>query len=214
MLTAPLPHYNFAVFDITSWIEQSPYLVIFALLFLGDIGLPFPEDTTLILSGFLISQGVTKLLPTLLVVYSGLLMTDFSLYLAGRKYGRRIVEHKRFHKIISAGRLSKLEEKFKRWGIFVVFFGRHLLGVRAQVFLVAGVMKMPAVRFLMVDAASAIITITLMVGIGYLGGNSIETLKKDITRVEHIAVLLIIMLFVGWIIFRYFKSIKKLKDQS
>jgi membrane protein DedA with SNARE-associated domain len=188
--------------------------VIFALLFLGDIGLPFPEDTTLILSGFLISQGVTKLLPTLLVVYSGLLMTDFSLYLAGRKYGRRIVEHKRFHKIISSDRLSKLEEKFKRWGIFVVFFGRHLLGVRAQIFLAAGVMRMPAIRFLMADAASAIITITLMVGIGYLGGNSIETLKKDITRVEHIAVLLIIMLFVGWIIFRYFKSIKKLKDQS
>jgi membrane protein DedA with SNARE-associated domain len=202
------------MFEITSLIEQSPYLVIFALLFLGDIGLPFPEDTTLILSGFLISQGITKLLPTLFVVYSGLLMTDFFLYLAGRKYGRLIVEHKRFHKIISAERLSKLEEKFKRWGIFVVFFGRHLLGVRAQVFLVAGVMRMPAIRFLTVDAASAIITITLMVGIGYLGGNSIETLKKDITRVEHIAVLLIIMLFAGWIIFRYFKGIKKLKDQS
>jgi membrane protein DedA with SNARE-associated domain len=202
------------MFEITSLIEQSPYLVIFALLFLGDIGLPFPEDTTLILSGFLISQGITKLLPTLFVVYSGLLMTDFFLYLAGRKYGRLIVEHKRFHKIISAERLSKLEEKFKRWGIFVVFFGRHLLGVRAQVFLVAGVMRMPAIRFLTVDAASAIITITLMVGIGYLGGNSIETLKKDITRVEHIAVLLMIMLFVGWIIFRYFKGIKKLKDQS
>jgi membrane protein DedA with SNARE-associated domain len=198
--------------DITSWIEQSPYLVILALLFLGDIGLPFPEDTTLILSGFLISQGITKLLPTLLVVYSGLLITDFFLYLAGRKYGRRIVEHKRFHKIISAERLSKLEEKFKRWGIFVVFFGRHLLGVRAQIFLVAGVMRMSAIRFLMADAASAIITITLMVGIGYLGGNSIETLRKDVTRVEHIGVLFIIMLFVGWIIFRYFKGIKKLKD--
>ena len=214
MLPPHLPHYNFAMFDITSWIEQSPYLVVLALLFLGDIGLPFPEDTTLILSGFLISQGITKLLPTLLIVYSGLLMTDFSLYLAGRKYGRRIVEHKRFHKIISAERLSKLEEKFKRWGIFVVFFGRHLLGVRAQVFLVAGVMKMPAMRFLLADAASAIITITLMVGIGYLGGNSIETLKKDITRVEHIAVLLMIMLIVGWIIFRYVKGFKKLKDQS
>ena len=213
MLAPFLPHYYSAMFDLASLIEQSPYLVIFALLFLGDIGLPFPEDTTLILSGFLISQGITKLLPTLLVVYSGLLITDFSLYLAGRKYGRRIVEHKRFHKLISAERLSKLEEKFKRWGIFVVFIGRHILGVRAQIFLVAGVMRMSAIRFLMVDAASAIITITVMVGVGYMGGNSIETLKKDITRVEHIAVLVIILLFVGWIIFRYIKNIKKLKGQ-
>ena len=200
--------------DITALIKQSPYLGIFVLLFLGDIGLPFPEDTILILSGFFIAQGITQPLPTLLVVYSGLLMTDFSLYLAGRKYGRRVVQHKIFQRIISPDRLSKLEEKFERWGILVVFFGRHLLGVRAQVFLSAGVMRMPAIKFLMADAASAILTVTLMVGIGYLGGNSIEVLKKDMTRIEHVAVVLLILLIMSWIVLRYFKSIKKSKDQS
>ncbi len=200
--------------EITTLIKQSPYLGIFILLFLGDIGLPFPEDTILILSGFLIAQGVTKPLPTLLVVYSGLLITDFVLYLAGKKYGRRIIEHKRLQRIISRDRLRKVEEKFERWGILVVFFGRHLLGVRAQVFLVAGVMRMPALKFVMADAASAILTVTLMVGIGYLGGNSIEILKKDMTRIEHVAVVLFIMLFISWIILRYLKSIKKSNDQS
>jgi membrane protein DedA with SNARE-associated domain len=124
-----------------------------------------------------------------------------------------LVEHKRFRRIIASDRLSKLEEKFKRSGIFVVFFGRHLLGVRAQVFLAAGVMRMPAIKFLMADAASAILTVTLMVGIGYLGGNSIEALKKDMTRIEHIAVVLLVILLMSWIVFRYFKSIKKSKDQ-
>jgi hypothetical protein len=36
------------MFDITSWIGQSPYLVIFALLFLGDIGLPVPPRSNLL----------------------------------------------------------------------------------------------------------------------------------------------------------------------
>jgi len=200
--------------EIDTLIKQSPYLGIFILLFLGDIGLPFPEDTILILSGFLIAQGVTKPLPTLLVVYSGLLLTDFVLYLAGKKYGRRIIEHKRLHKIISQDRLRKVEEKFERWGVLVVFFGRHLLGVRAQVFLVAGVMRMPPVKFVMADAASAILTVTLMVGIGYLGGNSIEVLKKDMARIEHVAVVLFIMLLVSWIIFRYLKGIRQSNDPS
>jgi len=202
------------MFDITALIKHSPYLGIFVLLFLGDVGLPFPEDTTLILSGFFIAQGITQPLPTLLIVYSGLLMTDFFLYLAGRKYGRRVVQHKIFQRILSPDRLSKLEEKFKRWGILVVFFGRHLLGVRAQVFLSAGVMRMPAIKFLMADAASAILTVTLMVGIGYLGGNSIEVLRKDMTRIEHVAVVVLILLLMSWIVLRYFKSIKKSKDQS
>jgi membrane protein DedA with SNARE-associated domain len=200
--------------ESTTFINHFPYLGIFLLLILGGMGLPFPEDTTLILSGFLIAHGVIKPVPAFLVIYPGLLMTDFFLYLVGKKYGRMVVEHKRFRRIIASDRLSKLEEKFKRWGIFVVFFGRHLLGVRAQVFLAAGVMRMPAIKFLMADAASAILTVTLMVGIGYLGGNSIEVLKKDMTRIEHIAVVLLVILLMSWIFFRYFKSIKKSKDQS
>lgn len=64
---------------------------------------------------------VIKPLPAFLVVYSGLLITDFSLYLVGKEYGRRIVEHKRFHNIISPNRLSKLEEKFSKQGSLVVF---------------------------------------------------------------------------------------------
>jgi membrane protein DedA with SNARE-associated domain len=193
------------MFEATAFIEHFPYIGIFLLLVLGDIGLPFPEDGTLILSGFLIAQKVTKLLPTLLVVYSGLLLTDFSLYWVGKKYGRRVVEHKRFRRIISAEKLSRLEEKFKKWGIFAVFVGRHFLGIRAQIFLAAGVMKMSALKFLMADAASAILTITLMVGIGFLGGNSIQILQKDVKRIEHIGILILAISFTGWMIYKYFR---------
>ena len=194
------------MFGMETFIEQSPYLGIFLLLVLGGMGFPFPEDTTLMLSGILVAQGVTKLLPTLLVVYSGLLLTDFSLYWVGKKYGRRVVEHRRFQRIISPERLSKIEEKYKRWGIFVIFFGRHLLGVRAQVFLTAGVMRMSAIKFLLADGASAVFTVILMGGIGYLGGNSIQMLRKDVAKFQHIAIVALILLLAIWIFSRYFKN--------
>jgi membrane protein DedA with SNARE-associated domain len=198
--------------DISGIIEHFPYVGIFALLVLGDLGFPFPEDTTLLLSGFLIAQDVMKPLPTLLIVYSGLLMTDFSLYWVGKKYGKRVVEHKRFRRIISPERLLKIEEKFKKWGIFIVFFGRHLIGVRAQVFLAAGVMGMSAIKFFLADAASAILTVTLMVGIGYWGGSSIQIWKKDVTRIGHAAMVVFLILLAVWIFFIYFKSRRKFKD--
>ena len=194
------------MFGIDTFLEQFPYLGIFLLLVLGDMGFPFPEDTTLMLSGFLAAQGVTKLLPTLLVVYAGLLLTDFSLYWVGRKYGRRVIEHRRFQKIISPERLSKIEEKYKRWGVFVIFFRRHLLGVRAQIFLTAGVMGMPATEFLLSDGDSAIFTISVMGGIGYLGGNSLPMLKKDVARFQHIAMVVLVILLAGWIFFAYFNN--------
>lgn len=202
------------MFEPTVIINHFPYLGIFLLLVLGGIGLPFPEDAILLLSGFLLAQDIIKPLPAFLVVYSGLLMTDFSLYFVGKKYGRRIVEHKRFHRIISPEKLLKLEERFKKWGYLVVFFGRHFLGLRAQIFLAAGVMRMSAINFLIADAISALFTIGLWGGVGYLGGNSIQILKKDITRIEHIAIAVLMILLVGGIIFIYFKNRGKFKSES
>src|SRR3990172_2823367 len=102
--------------DVSRLIAHSPYIGLFLLLVLGGVGLPFPEDTTLILCGFLISQGVVKPVYALPVVYSGMLLADFFLYGMGRKYGRMIVTSKRFRKILSPERLSVLEEKFTRRG--------------------------------------------------------------------------------------------------
>ena len=192
--------------NISTLVEHFPYIGLFLLLILGGIGFPFPEDTTLILCGFLISTHVVKPVPALLVVYAGLLITDFSLYFVGKKYGRMIVNHKRFHKIISPERLLMLETKFNKKGVFVILIGRHLVGLRAQIFLAAGVMRMSALKFIMADAFSSIFTMALIIGAGYMGGNSLEIIKRDITRIEHIGILLVIILLTIYLFFRYFKS--------
>jgi len=196
------------MFEISTLTEHFPYLGIFGLLILGGFGFPFPEDATLLLSGILMANAVIQPLPAFLVVYAGLLITDFFLYSAGRKYGRRLIEYKRFQRILSPDQLSKLEEKFKKWGTTVIFFGRHILGFRAQIFLVAGVMRMSVIKFLMADAISALFTIGLWGAIGYLGGNSIQILKNDIKRIEHIGIVVFAVLLAGWIFYKYFKNKK------
>ena len=45
-----------------TFVNHFPYLGMFLLLILGEIGLPFPEDATLILSGFLTAHEMFKLL--------------------------------------------------------------------------------------------------------------------------------------------------------
>jgi membrane protein DedA with SNARE-associated domain len=76
-------------------------------------------------------------------------------------------------------------------------------GVRAQIFLVSGVMKMSTTKFLVADAISALFTIGLWGGVSNLGGNSVQALKKDITRVEHIAIVVFVILIASGIIFWY-----------
>lgn len=191
---------------IQVFVEHFPYLGLFILLILGGIGFPFPEDTTLILCGFLISTDVVKPIPALLAVYSGLLITDFGLYFVGKKYGRMVVAHRKFQKIISPERLAALEDKFNKKGILVILIGRHLVGLRAQIFLAAGVMRMSALKFLIADGISSLFTISLMGGLGYLGGNSLKVIKKDITKIGHIWILVAVIMLAVYLLFRYFKS--------
>ena len=191
---------------ISGIVEHFPYIGLFLLLVLGGIGLPLPEDTTLILCGFLISTEVIEPVPALLVVYSGLLITDFGLFSVGKKYGRKIVTHRRFHKIISPERLSILEDKFRERGLLFILVGRHLAGLRAQIFLTAGVMRMPDVKFLIADGISSVLTIAIMVGAGYAGGRSLQVIKSDITRIEHIGIFLAVILLAVYLIFRYVRS--------
>jgi membrane protein DedA with SNARE-associated domain len=188
------------------FIEDFPYVGLFILLTLGTLGLPFPEDGILLLSGLLTAHNVIRPLPTFLIIYFGLLMTDFLLYSVGKKYGRKLVEHKTFHQIITNDRLARLEKKFRKWGALVVFFGRHLLGFRAQIFLVAGLMRLSWKKFLLADGTSALITISLWGGLGYVGGNHMDTLRRDITNIGFISTVFLTILVGGVLLLRYLKK--------
>jgi membrane protein DedA with SNARE-associated domain len=67
-------------------------------------------------------------------------------------------------------------------------------------------MKMPAVKFLIADAVSSLFTIAIMVGAGYAGGHSLQVIKRDMTRIEHIGIFLAVILLAGYLIFRYVRS--------
>ena len=194
------------MFDTSPWIEHFPYLGLLGLLILGTLGFPFPEDFILLLSGFLAAQNYIRPLQAFCVVYSGLLMTDFLLYSVGRKYGRKLVEHKRFQKILTENRLARLEKKFRKWGALVVFFGRHLLGLRAQIFLVAGLMGMSRKKFIMADGTSALFTITLWGGLGYIGGNQVQAIKEEIINIRQIGIVILLVVTGSILLFRYIKK--------
>ena len=103
--------------DLMALTQHFPYAGLFILLILGGLGLPFPEDATLMLCGFLLFHGMVKPVPALLVVYAGLLLADVMIYWFGRTYGDTITRHRWFQKLISPQRLEELKERFRKRGL-------------------------------------------------------------------------------------------------
>lgn len=174
-------------------VEHFPYLGIFLLLILGTLGCPFPEDVILMLCGFLISQDLIQPIPIFLAIYPTLLLTDAILCWSGRRYGRKVVEHPKFQEILSQRRLRKIETKFDKWGAWAIFVGRWVPGLRAQLFLVSGILRMPIVKFLVADGVSALIAIGSMGGIRYFGGERTQVLRQHLTGICSIVSIFIVL---------------------
>ncbi len=191
--------------SLTGLVDRFPLTGILLLLILGALGLPFPEDMTLILCGILIANDILEPVTAVVLVYVVLVGIDFVVFLLGKKYGPVIVSHKRLGRIVSAERLAQLEQKFQKYGVLFILLGRHLAVVRTQIVLAAGVFRMAPYKFLAADAVTIPVTMAFMIGMGYAGANSLQIVKKDITRVEHIALLFGLGVVLLYLMYRYFK---------
>jgi membrane protein DedA with SNARE-associated domain len=108
--------------------------------------------------------------------------------------------------IAVCGKTCDPEGKYKKRGVAFILLGRHFIGIRAQIFLVSGVMKMHRLRFLLADAFTVIFTIALMVSIGYIGGHSLKDIGINTSRIGLIAVLLFVSFSMGYLLFKYIKE--------
>lgn len=183
--------------DISALFSRFSYAGIIVSLILGSVGFPFPEDAILLCSGLLIARGVLSPAPALATIFAGMLVSDLIIFSLGRQYGRRIVSHKWFGRIISVERLASIEGRFNAHGIWVILIGRQLIGIRSQIILMSGIMRFTVRRFLAADAPSAIVTMGIMMTAGYAGGS----VYNGISGIKETMLIALIVLFAGVCIF-------------
>jgi len=184
-----------------SFIEHLPHLGLFIILVLGGLGFPFPEGVSLMLCGFLISSHIADPIIIIPVALVGVLSGDMLSYIIGRRYGRAMLKHRMFEKIVSQKRLGMFEEKFNKRGLLFIFFGGRFI---SGIFLVAGIVRMPQSRLLLCDTLSAITGIVIWGGIGYMSAHSLEILRQDVTRIEHLVIIVVVFFLI---VFLFYKKI-------
>ena len=73
---------------------------------------------------------------------------------------------------------------------------------------------MSVTKFILADGTSAALSVVLMVGVGYWGGNRLQVWRRDVIRIEYVATLVFSVLWGGgWMLFRYLGSQRKSSGQ-
>jgi membrane protein DedA with SNARE-associated domain len=144
------------------------------------LGLVFPGETVLLLTGYLAWRGDASLSLAVAAAVLGAIAGDSLSYEIGRRYGPRL-RSSRLGRRIQDRRWEKAERFFEQHGASTVFVARFFTGPKSIVPAMAGQNGMPYRRFLFFNATSAAVWGCLHVGLGYVAGPSWRVLEHDLT---------------------------------
>lgn len=97
---------------ITAFTGWKAYAAILGVLTVCGLGVPIPEDVSLIAAGILASMNNISLTGALLAGFVGVMIGDTILYVAGRKFGRRVFTLPLFRRIFTPERIALAEKRF------------------------------------------------------------------------------------------------------
>lgn len=159
---------------ITEYIAEFNYVAVALMLFVAGLGFPIPEDIPLIYGGVMASQGHMNMYAHFVVSIVFILIGDYCLYRIGRKLGDSADAPGFVQKVLTPKAKAKVNGMFERFGSWAVFFGRFIAGVRAVVFLTAGMSKFPVWKFLLLDFLAALVSVPVWIYLGFWAGQNWE----------------------------------------
>lgn len=157
------------------------------------MGLPVPEEVVIIAAGIASSVGTLNPWWAFLSCLVGALLGDALLYAIGYHFGRSLVtRHPRVAQLLHAEREAGIEQMIRRHEVKVFFLSRFMIGVRAPVYLAAGILRIPFYRFVLIDSVCATTVVGLFFGLSYAYGHRLTSLirQSEIWLTVTVAVLL------------------------
>ncbi len=149
------------------WVSQYGYFGIFLLLMLGIVGVPLPDETLLVLTGYLVFKGRLQMAPALAAAYSGSFCGITLSYLIGRSGGYYLI-HTYGHKVgMTAEKLEQAGLWLDRTGKWALAIGYFIPGVRHLTALTAGAGGMKYPVFATFAYAGGVLWVASFITAGY-----------------------------------------------
>lgn len=188
-----------------------PYLAIFVILLLCGLGIPVPEDITLIAGGILTYYGICDVWTMIGVGLAGVLIGDSFVFWLGKRFGRKLLKKRPFSLFLDESKIEGIRANLKDHGGKLLFTARFMPGIRSTIFFATGLLHFPYRKLLIYDGAAALISVPGIIYSVYYFGDFIEHVIKLIKKVEG-GILGVIFLVAAFFLVKYFlKKRKKVK---
>jgi membrane protein DedA with SNARE-associated domain len=160
--------------ELIAQVGRYGLLLVFANVFLEQIGAPIPALPTLIVAGALVARGEMAIVPLLLAAIAGAVIADLFWFLLGRRKGYRILEIVCRVSLSPDSCIRQTEVMFERTGMLSLLFAKFIPGYSTVAPPLAGALGTRLGSFLVWDALGSFLWGGTGVALGALFHDAVE----------------------------------------
>jgi membrane protein DedA with SNARE-associated domain len=206
---APLPSF---LHPVAGLLDHYGYAAIALLLLLENIGVPVvPGELSMIAGAIFAGTGRAGLN----VVAVGVIAVACSFvgaeigYVIGRFAGREVVLRFGRYALVREHHLDRAEAAVARYGGPIVLIARFIVGLRELNGIIAGISGMHWLKFMAYNAVGAVAWVAVWVSAGYLAGDHIEAIYRDLSRYSIYLLIVLVVLLAAYLLYRLSKRRKR-----
>jgi len=179
--------------------------LIFLNVLLEQLGLPLPAVPTLVIAGALAANGRLPAAAVFALAVAACLIGDSSWYLAGRRYGSRVMKLLCRISLTPDTCVSQTQASFERWGPRALVVAKFVPGLSLIAPPLAGATHMRFARFAVFTAAGAILWVGAALLAGRLLKSQIAQLLPRLSGIGGTVVVVVLALLGAYIGFKWWE---------
>jgi membrane protein DedA with SNARE-associated domain len=185
-----------------SFLTSAGYAALILFGFLEAACIPISSEITFGFAGVLAYQGHLNLALVIIIGTLAELAGSYASYAVGRVGGKPLVQKLGRYVLVTQSDVDRAERFLAGRGAWAVVVGRMLPFVRAFTSIVAGLVRIPALRFGVLSLIGTVIYATVLSVAGYQLGHAWNSVSHGLTIVGYVLFALVVIAIVGFVLYR------------
>jgi len=179
--------------------------VLFGVILIACVGIPFPISLTLVAAGSFVKQGDMQLAPVIIAASMAAILGDQIGYGVSRWGGRSLVD-RITRRVGGTAKIERAEAVSNKWGGPGIFFSRWLVtGLGPWLNFTSGMAHYPWPRFIAWGAPGQVLWVVLYVMLGYIFSDRVQFIAEILSNLGWSTLALVVAMILGWKVLRYFR---------
>jgi len=197
-----LPGMRYNRNPMESFLTSAGYAALILFGFLEAACIPISSEITFGFAGVLAYQGHLNLVLVIIIGSLAELAGSYASYWVGRAGGRPLVSRLGRYVLLTESDVDRAERFLEGRGAWAIPVGRMLPFIRAFTSLVAGLVRVPALRFGVLSLIGTVIYATVLSLIGYGLGSAWQRISHGLTVAGYALFAVVVIAIAAFVVYR------------